>query len=459
MADPVQRKTAEQIRDDITAQIAAETGINDDVLGAVIRQSAYAVGMELDELYFQIWRAERATYIKKAYGQALDDRGADFGVTRRPARKAIGTARFTTTTAATIPIGTLISAPATTARDRIQFVTLAAIAAGGAGTYDVAIESLLTGSEGNLANSAITQIDTAIAGVSAVTNPAATTLGRAVEDDDTYRERILATIDGLSKATIWAIRAEALNFELQTMTLKGGIDDTQTYLEIAEDLEQIPLSILFPGKIQIDNEIIQYTGIDTSLDPQRITGLTRGVGASVAAAHSDGAIATEYVTTGRGTLVTALAIVEGLGVVSVYIDDGTTSGADSELVDLVGKRLKGDGTTRDPGVRPAGVALACYAATIVLVDVDVQIQSKFDYNHTEVAAAVATAITSFLNGRKPGQSLDAYAIACVIMDTPGVETIVANTLYIDNTLFDGSDAADVAIAATSVARAGTVGVT
>lgn len=457
--DPVQRKVAEEIRDDIISEIAAETGINDAHLGAVTRQTAFAVGSELDELYYQLWRAERASYIKKASGQALDDRGADFNVARREATKAIGTGRFTVDSATTIPVGTLISAPATTARDKIQFITLAAIAAGSPGTYDVTIEAVTAGEAGNLAASAITQLDTTVAGVSAVTNPGATVLGREREDDDTYRERILATIDGLSKATIWAITAEALNFEIQTLTLQGGIDISQTSLAVAEDLNTIPLSVLFPGKIIIDSEVIQYTGIDTSSDPHQITGLTRGAASSVAAAHDDGAHLKEYVPAGRGERVTSVALVESPGLVAVYIDDSTTLGADSELVDLVGKRLKGDGTTRDPGVRPAGVALTCNAAAIVDIDVDCQIQSRIGFNHVEVANAVETAVTNYLNGLKIDEDVDGYALACVIMDVSGVLTIVSGTLAIGGVTFDGTDSSDVNISSTSVARSGSINVT
>lgn len=459
MADPIQIKTAEQVRDDILAAVSAETGINDAVLGATIRQLAYAVGSELDEFYYQLWRAMNATYIKKATGSALDDRGADFGLTRRAARVAVGTAQFSCGASATVPLGTLISAPATTTRDKIQFRTLAEVSRVGAGTVDAAIEAVETGEAGNLANATITQLDTSISNITAVTNPAATTLGRDTEDDDTYRERILAHIDGLSAATIPAIRDACLNFELQTLTLQGGITSGATSLAVAEDLNTIPLSILIPGKIIIDSEVIAYTGIDTSSSPHQITGLTRGAESTTAAAHNDGATVTEWVSTGRGTTIRSVGIVESLGLVKLYLDDGTVAGAHSSLVSLVDKRIKGDGTARDPGVRPAGVAISSFAATVVTVSVAAQIQVKYGHNPTEVKTAAATAVSALLNSFKTKESVDGYAVACAIMDTDGVETIVSGSLSINGFTFDGTDSSDVTISETQVARAGTVTIT
>lgn len=458
MVAPLQLKKAEDIRDDILAEMVALTNLNDKILGAVLRQMAFAVGSELDEFYYQLWRAMNATYIKKAEGEALDDRGADFGVTRRAAQAAVGSARFTATGATTIPQGTLISAPATTSRDQVQFRTLAEKVVAGAGNVDVTIEAVETGSGGNLAASSISQIDTPVASISDVTNPAATTLGREIEDDNTYRERILATLDGLSAATIWAIRAEALNFEVQELTLQGGLDDSQTYLEVVEDLNTIPLSILSPNKIKINEEVCICTGIDTSVDPHRITGLTRGAESTTATDHADGSIIREWIPSGRGTLVSSVAVVESPGLIETYIDDGTTSGAHSQLVDLVGRRLKGDGTERDPGVRPGGVTLNCQAAGILLVNVAVQIQSKSGYNHAEVVNSVQTALTNHLNAKRIGEEVDGYALASVILGVPGVETIISGSLSINSTTFDGTDSSDVSTSNTQVARAGAISV-
>lgn len=461
MAAPTQIKVAEQIRDDILASIAADTGISDQNLGSNTRSTAYAVGSEIDEVYFQLWRLQRAFYIRTATGTALDSRGADYGLTRRAAQYAIGTARFTFTGAGThtVPNGALVSAPATTARDKIQFATPATGTYNrtGAGTIDVPITAVVAGAEGNLGSGTITQLDTTISGVTAVTNPSATTLGAPEETDDEFRARILRHIEGLSRCTVASILNGAIDFEQQTLTLAEAIDASATTIKVREDLTEIPLSIAATGKLGLNGnaEVVTYTGINTSSDPHQITGVTRAQEGTTAVAHEEGIAITEYIPTGEAVRVTSATAVETTAHVNVWIDDGTATGPDNELVDLVEKRLRGDGTERDPGYKAGGVTLDVYAVSIVSVNVVASVIVASGYNASDVVGAsgtVNTAVTNFLNSLVVGQDVIGYQVACVITDLPGVETI--NSLSINGTAFDGTNAADVAISSSQAARSG-----
>lgn len=457
MGDPILLKRAEEIQADIIAEVFARTGISDANLGAIVRTLAYAVGQEIEGAYLQVYWATVNAYILKATWTALDNRGADFGVTRRSATKAVGTARFTASDTVTVPAGTQIAAPATTARDRIVFVTTAIGSRVGAGTLDIPIQAVVAGDAGNLASSTITEMVSAVTNITAVTNPGATLLGTDQEDDDTYRGRIIAHIEGLSKGTPVSIIDGALDFTVQTVTLKNALPNGQNYMEVTEDLDTIPISIAATGKLAIldssgsVSEVVYYTGINTAVSPQRITGLTRGQESTSDVDHEAGLSVEEWIPAGRGRVVTGVVLVETPGNVDVYIDDGTTLGPHDQLKNLVQYRLRGDGTARDPGYRPAGVTLSGYKVTIVQVNVTAVVQGNVNTDEIEAA------IEAYLNTRSIGEDIYGSAIACIIQDQAGVEKVVS--LVIQGNTYDGAAAADLAIGSTSVARAGTISVT
>ena len=112
--------------------------------------------------------------------------------------------------------------------------------------------------------------------------------------------------------------------------------------------------------------------------------------------------------------------------------------------------MRGDGTARDPGYRPAGVTLNCYAA--VRVQPTVQATVVGSANKAEVAAAVE----EYLNNRKLGEDAPAYEIAAVISDYPGVENILSGTLVIAGTAHDGTSSADVTTTAKQIIYSGVV---
>lgn len=457
MGDPILLKRAEEIQADILAEVSAQTGISDTNLGSVVRTLAYAVAQEIEGGYFQVYRARVNAYILTATGSALDDRGADFGVTRRSATKAVGTARFTASDTATVPSGTQIAAPATTARDRIVFVTTAIGSRVGAGTLDIPIQAVVAGDAGNLASSTITEMVSAVTNITAVTNPGATLLGTDIEDDDTYRGRIIAHIEGLSRGTPVSIIDGALDFTVQAVTLKNALPSGQNYMEVTEDLDTVPISIAATGKLAIldssgtISEVVYYTGINTAVSPQRITGLTRGQESTSDVDHEAGLSVEEWIPAGRGRIVTGVVLVETPGNVDVYIDDGTALGPHDQLKNLVQYRLRGDGTARDPGYRPAGVTLSGYKVTIVQVNVTAVVQGNVNTDEIEAA------IEAYLNTRSTGRDIYGSAVACIIQDQSGVEKLIS--LAIQGNTYDGAAGADLAIGSTSVARAGTISVT
>lgn len=454
MTAPIQIKIAEQIRDDYLAEVSANTGISDQNLGAVVRTKAFAAGMELDELYFQLYILQRAFYIRTATGNSLDLRGLDFGLTRLPARSSVGVARFTTSATTTIPPGTLISVPATPSSEAILFSTPLSGSYGtvGAGTVDVPIYALSPGTGGDVGASSITKIETSLSNVVSVTNPSNTSQGRNIEDDDAFRARILRHIAGLSKGTIPSIFNGTLDFEQQFLTLAEGIDASATEIPVNEDLNEVPLSIATVASIGLNNntEIVTYAGIDTSTTPHKLTGVTRGTSSTTAVAHEVGTVASEYIPTGRGTSVKSASLKEIPCHVDVWIDDGTAAGASSELRALVEKRLRGDGTARDPGYKGGGITLDVHIASPVLVTVEATLAFDAGYDPVAVRPVVQSRIDTYLNGSDVNVDVLAYQMACLIMDTPGVTNILS--LKLNGVTFDGALAGGVSIGLHQIAR-------
>lgn len=457
MAEPVLVKTADQVREDFLAEVEARSGINDKNVGAVLDSIGHGLGVEVEHLAYQVFKAQLNAYLLRATGSALDNHGADWGLTRRTATKAVGEVTVTHSATGTVVQGTRYAKPATTSASRVLFEVTADTAVTGAGTTVVPARAVLAGSAGNVSSGTITEIVTSNSVITAVTNAGAFSGGQDREGDDSFRQRILAKVEGLSRGTPVSIKDGALNFEIATVTLARAMDASQTYMEVS-DLNLAALSNTAGGHIAILDsagniaEVVAFaaSSLDQSTDPNRISPITRAQKSTVAQAHTADSICEEYIPANKGRTVASVVLVETPGHVDAYIDDGETNGTDAELVTLVQGRLRGDGVTRNPGYRPAGVTLDCYAATRITVAVSATISG------TASTAKVKAAVEDYLNNRKVGETVYGFEVAAVISNYPGVENISSGTLVIGGTTFDGTNSADVIITSTQIAYAGVV---
>ena len=450
----VQQKTAEEVSADILDALAASKGITTREIGDNARSEADAVGAEVDAVYYQLLKLELGTYLNTATRDALDSKGADYSVTRKAAVASIGSVDVTHSGSTTIPAGSLFAAPATTARDEIQYQTLNAETVTGSGTVSIPVRCTQTGVIGNIAASQITKIVNPIASVTAVTNPSATTLGASVESDDAYRARIKRSIAGQTRGTTDSIIAGAYDFEQQSLTLATSMDSSQTYMEVSEDLNTVPIHPTL-GVLSINDgaELVSYTGINTVVDPHRITGLTRGYGSTTAAAQSAGVPLVEYIPTGKGNTVENVKTTESPGFVNVYIDDGATTTVATELLQLVSRLLIGDGTDRYPGYKAAGITLTCFVMTRLSVDVAASIVASPGYVLADVITDAQTRVTNFLNTYKDIY-LYASDVFSVIETTEGIAGVQAFSMT--DGISTVTATGGLGLTATQVARAGTI---
>ncbi len=137
----------------------------------------------------------RLCFPQTSYGQYLDFLGEMKGVFRHPATPAIGTVIFTGQPGTVIPAGFVVLTEATGSFSAIEFKTKERTQIGEDGTAAVAAECLEPGTIGNVAANTITLLSEPINGIASVTNPEPFTGGTEMEDDDSFRERVLVAYD------------------------------------------------------------------------------------------------------------------------------------------------------------------------------------------------------------------------------------------------------------------------
>lgn len=157
--------------------------------GSFIWDALSPAALELAEAYIQLDLVLQYGFAQTTYGQYLDYRAAEHGLTRKAATKATGQVTITGSSGAIVPAGALFATSA-----GVQFQTLTEVTIGDSGTATADIEAVEAGAAGNVPAGAITQIPVSIAGVTAVTNPTATSGGTDEESDADLLARLLERV-------------------------------------------------------------------------------------------------------------------------------------------------------------------------------------------------------------------------------------------------------------------------
>lgn len=175
--------------------------VTDFNIGSINRTLLESVAMELEEIYYRLYKA-----IEKAIPEALY---TTFDFDRLPATAAVGTVTFSRATAAPqnylIPEGTILATVS-----GIEFAVLAdATLPSGSTSVGVQVRAVVPGASGNVAANSITVMRSVILGVDAVTNAAALTGGADLESDDARKARFQAFISSLARAPVNGVEAGA----------------------------------------------------------------------------------------------------------------------------------------------------------------------------------------------------------------------------------------------------------
>lgn len=131
-----------------------------------------------------------------AYGEYLDLRAAEHGVTRRPAVAATGVAKFTGTPGRAVPVGTIVATPADefSAEASMEYETTVAVTLDENGEGSAPIRALVAGQTGVVPAGVIEVMATPVSGVTAVTNPEETRGGSDTESDELLLERFYSQV-------------------------------------------------------------------------------------------------------------------------------------------------------------------------------------------------------------------------------------------------------------------------
>lgn len=173
----------------MTRLLAAVPDNLDKREGSFIWDALSPAALELAQLYIQLDLVLQFGFAHTTYGQYLDYRAEEHGLSRKAATRATGQVTITGGQGAIIPAGSLFATGA-----GVQFETLAEVAIGESGSITADIRAVEVGTRGNVPAGVITHIPVSIAGVTAVNNANPTTGGTDQETDAALLERLLEKV-------------------------------------------------------------------------------------------------------------------------------------------------------------------------------------------------------------------------------------------------------------------------
>jgi len=174
--------------------------------GSIIYTLLSAVSVVVDTLGMAILMSRLAAYCSTATSTDLDNKVADYGLTRKSAVAASGDFTFyknnAATSAITISAGSTISTVPDSSSDVITFATDddATLAIGDT-EVTVSCTCQTTGSSGNISSGTSLLISSSIPGIDGVTLSTTLTGGDDAETDDSLRARGLAVFTSLARGT------------------------------------------------------------------------------------------------------------------------------------------------------------------------------------------------------------------------------------------------------------------
>lgn len=208
-------KNIEEIYQELLTAFAERAGFVPET-GCDLAVRLWAAAAQLQALGIQADWVLDQSFPQTAQGKYLDYQGQMRGLTRMPATKAVGTLRFSVDVA---PVSDVVIPAATVcmSADEIRFQTTeAATLKAGTLSVDVPAEALEGGAQGNAVSGAVAILTACPVAVTGCVNPEPFLGGRDEEDDEAFRNRILASYQRLPNG------ANAAWYE-QTAMNYGGV--------------------------------------------------------------------------------------------------------------------------------------------------------------------------------------------------------------------------------------------
>jgi uncharacterized phage protein gp47/JayE len=442
-----QPRNRTQIIRDMVARVIGRSRLSGLTRNSVIFHALAAASNEDAEQYIQMARLRSLFSVDKATGSDLDQRAAEIlpgTLVRRGALFASTTVIFSrpgTTGTVTIPAGTQVGG--VDDRGTVRYRTTAAGSILGGNTQSAAIPVTATtrGTRANLGAGTIVRILDRVAGVTAVTNPAAVTNGVDRESDASFRRRLKGFVQSMSRGTPVAIESAARN-----VALPDG--SRVVFAQLVEPVIPNGVVELFVdnGAGSIETFDSSFLGTPDLFLPSAVGGETL-LQLSQVAVRDDGSFVLEldagggFVTLVRGTdyeLNAPLGVIE----LAASLSAGDAVRASYRYyTGLIGETQRViDGVSGDPtrqGVRPAGVLVEVKPATLVAQTVTATIAVEPDFDPTAVAASVSTALQDYINNLDIGEDVIVAEIIERSMAVTGMRNISVATPAADVIILGG----------------------
>lgn len=208
---------AQLVSNAVTAIQGAASQLVDMTVGSLLRafvEAISALGLWLQGIALQL---AALTRFATSNGPDADSWGADFGYARLVAVAAtdpVTFGRFTATTQASVPVGTVVqtsdgsqkySVVADTSQSAYSASANAYVMAPGTASCTATVVSQSVSASGNVAAGAINTVGNPLPGIDTVSNAAAFTNGEDGESDTAMKARFVSYINSLSRATRAAI--------------------------------------------------------------------------------------------------------------------------------------------------------------------------------------------------------------------------------------------------------------
>lgn len=195
--------------------VASTPELTDIAIGSKLWSMSYAIARQQASIYYTLYFYKKQAYILTASGKYLDIKGVELGVFRQKAISARGEATFSRTSVSTykilIPSGTVVTTPVVSSDVEVtKFVTVEDVyLEAGELSVTVVVAAAVAGEAGNLPAGAISRLEAPIAGIQYVT-ATSTSGGIELEDDESFRERLLVAWEARMSGTANALKSAVL---------------------------------------------------------------------------------------------------------------------------------------------------------------------------------------------------------------------------------------------------------
>ena len=241
---------------------ASASALLDFTAGSVVRalmEACSGIALWLQYLVVQVLALTR---LATSNGSSADSWCADFGFLRLSATYATGPvtfARYTSTNAAFVPVGTVVkTSDGTQSFAVVADVTNAAYSAtlggftiaAGISSLTATVQAVNPGTQANVSAGTITLAGSAISGIDTINNAAAFTNGVNAEADAAFRARFVTFINTRAQATLAAVGyavlsvEQGLSYTIQENVTALGATDLGNFVVTVDDGSGNPPSAL-----------------------------------------------------------------------------------------------------------------------------------------------------------------------------------------------------------------------